>query len=433
MENEERKYILIPRSIENGSQIIEKFYDQMCFLSLLQKKHDFIPKPIFKKVDIADLQESKVLPVSYTNEELELLALYLSDQVSELGINSLLNQSLLPMPVVKDISIRLYKEIAISLSTDSQWLFQLIDFFAFLTEQGFKVKSEEIVPEDFLYQEDLKIKYFIGYSSIEIALSKEKEDLLNNNLFAFANLLNKYYLRDTEIYAAKLYRQKWFKKIEDSLIEPLLYGKYSAIAYYNFRDIKDDLNAKLDTVILDEKIAVFIDVANITTAMYGSFMKMEIDFDKLFLKIYGEKRVRNICKKIGVMFLPIYDEGLSFKDEKYNLIFEIKDYLEAYGFEIVLVENTRAAAKTVGNDKILDTDDNKLIKLMEESINKVDTALLLTGDAHFLDIAGKYKHLGKEIKLISVSEENSSDKIIKGFDHKFIYEYYDCVNLVTGG
>ncbi|MFW5981497.1 MAG: NYN domain-containing protein [bacterium] len=422
----EEKYILIPRAIESGDEIIKKIFHQLCLLMSLKRKHPLIPEVSFHKMNTKSLNEYSLLPGNYSSEDLELLNLYFTDEIREIKDKRDINNSLLPFPVLKSTDFCFYQDIAADLHQSKSWILELIDFFAFLTKENFLI-STSIIPEDFLYDQHLNIRYFINYDCISIS-GKSEEELIEENIYALANLLNRYYLQDTEIYQAKLYQKEWFKKLESNLIEPLLYQIYSGITYYSFADIKKDLLDKMSAAKkIDEKIFVFLDVANISTAMYSGFMKMEIDFDKLFLRLYGRSRVRNIYRRVAVMFLPVYDQGLTFKEDKYNLIFEIKSYLESYQFEIEMVENATAAAKMRVNGQEVDADDSKLINIMEENIDEIDGALLISGDAHFLDIARRFKKAGKEIKLLSVSEENTSKELRKEFDHQYIYQFYDCI------
>ena len=419
-------FLIIPRDVEDGHRIIEKIYSQLCIISTLAGKHDFIPSVNYRKMPIQEMAGQEILPVGFSEEEITLLSMYCND---ELNIsNSISNVLTFPIPFIKDSNIYKYQDIAKDLSNSYRWLLQIVDFFSFLTEEGYKISHDNIEPDDFLYRSDASIKYFIGFNNLQY-MRTDRESIIEYNLKSLAFLLNKFYLQDTEKFEARLYQEKWFGKIEGRLIEPLLYNKYSAITYNKFSEIEEDLTGDLKTKTQKQKIGVFLDVANMLTPMYTEFSRMVIDFNKLFESIFGKKDARNIVKRVAVVFLPEY-QGQVFKEDKYDLIFDIKEYLEAYGFEILTVENQTAAAKINIDGEFIDTDDNKLIEVMERAFNELDSVLLLTGDKHFINIARKYRDYGKRIRLISVSEENTSKTIEKEFDHQFIYQYWDCINFI---
>ncbi len=420
-------FLIIPRDVEDGHRIIEKIYSQLCIISTLSGKHVLIPSVNYRKMPIQEMIGKEILPVGFSGEEITLLSMYCND---ELNIsNSISNVLTLPIPFIKDSNIYKYQDIAKNLSNSDKWLLQIVDFFSFLTEVGYKISHDNIEPDDFLYRPDTSVKYFIGFNNLKYLKRTDKESIIEHNLKSLAFLLNKFYLQDTEKFDARLYQEKWFGKIEGRLIEPLLYNKYSAITYNSFSEIEEDLIGELKTKTQKKNIGVFLDVANMLTPMYTEYSRMEIDFNKLFQSIFGKKDARNIIKKVAVVFLPEY-QGQVFKEDKYDLIFDIKDYLESYGFEILTVENKTAAAKINIDGEFIDTDDNKLIEVMEKAFNELDSVLLLTGDKHFINIARKYRDYGKKIRLISVSEENTSKTIEKEFDHQFIYQYWDCINFI---
>lgn len=417
----EYDYILMPENIEDGNKIIVKLYNHFCLLSILKGKHELIPPIMFKKLRLREITDKSFLPLELTEEEIILLEMYSNDEIDS---DIFAKEMGFPLPFLKEEKIIRYRDIAVELSKDNKWLFQLIEFFSFLTEVGIKI-LDNIDTDGFLYNQDGSIQYFIGFSNL-ILTNGDKRSLYKYNLYTLASLLNKYYLKDTERYQAHLYHQKWFEKIEKRLIGPFLYNKYSAVNYSTFIDVIDDLQEKKMKVYPKQNIGIFLDVANIMTPLFNKYSRIEIDFDKLVDSIYSERKGNKICKREAVIFLPNY-QGQAFREDKYKIIFEIKDYLESYGFQIFTVENEQAAAKEIVEGKSVDIDDMKLIGLMENSINHIDAALLLTGDRHFYDIASKYKLSGKDIKLISVSEENTSNMFIEGFDHSFIYEYWDCI------
>ncbi|MFP4661631.1 MAG: NYN domain-containing protein [Halanaerobiales bacterium] len=421
------KYFIIPENIEDGNRIIEKFYNQLCLISLLLDTHHFIPPVVFKKMALKDLIGKQTFPLKVSEEEVTLLSMYLEEEVKDIAWQE--SRRVFPIPYFKkDDTIKEYMDIAGNLYKDSNWVKQVVDFFVFLSENNYLI-SEDISPEDFLYRSEGTIKYFIGFNKLKYSKKSDGQFVESGNLKALALLLNRFYIQDTERFDARLYQQSWFEKIEGRLIEPLLYDKYSAVCYSNFTEFKEDLAGNIMVSLPKRNIGVFLDVANLLTPMYIRYSIMKIDFNKLFNSIYGSKDTRNIIKKVAVIFLPVY-QGDIFRANKYNLLFDIKDYLESYGFEVLTVENQTAAAKIDIDGRLIDTDDLKLINVMQYSMKTLDSVLLLTGDRHFADIARIYLDSGKEIRVISVSEENTSKIMVEEFDHNYIYEYPDCIYFV---
>lgn len=418
------EYILIPGNIEDGERIVEKIFNNLCLISILKDKHCFIPPVVFKKLELKELIKKTTLPLELSGEELDLLGMYCSE---ELAWRDYKKSMAFPFPFLEEKEITPYTDIAHKLSEENHWVFQLLDFFMFLTTEGFKI-SPGIEPDDFLYKPDGSIKYFVGFSQLLLG----NKGISRYNLYSLASLLNKYYLRDTEEGEARLYYQKWFEKIESRLIEPLLYNQYRAFTYNSFEEIINDLNGMEKGVKrkpVRRRIGIFLDTANIMTPLYNQYSMMEIDFDLLISRIYNPENGDVIYKKQAVIFLPDYEKQTFAGEDKYALIFMIRDYLESSGFEVFSVENKTAAAKEIIEGVDFDIDDMKLIELMESSFNELDGILLLTGDSHFYDIANKYKLSGKEVKVLSVSEENTSKLFPKNFDHMYIDQYWDCINF----
>ena len=424
IEMNDYEFILIPGNMENGERIIEKIFNNLCLISLLNDKHSFIPPVVFEKLELKELIKKTTLPLELSEEELDILEMY---SYEELSWRDFKKGMACPFPFLEEQQIIRYDDIANKLSEENHWVFQLVDFFMFLTAEGFKI-DPGIETDDFLYNIDGSIRYFVGFSHLLL----DNKGVNQNNLYSLASLLNKYYLKDTEECEARLYYQKWFEKIESRLIEPLLYDQYTGSTYISFEEVINDLKGMVKGVnkkLGRRKIGVFLDTANIMTPLYNQYSKMEIDFDRLIKAVYNLKNVDIIYKKQAVIFLPDYKEHTFREEEKFALIFNIKDYLEASGFEVFTVENKKAAAKDVIEGVDFDIDDLKLIELMESSINELDGILLLTGDRHFYDIANKYRLSGKEVKVLSISEENTSNLFIKSFDHMYIDKYWECISF----
>lgn len=420
-------YVIIPEDIEDGSQIIGKVYNQMCLINLLKNKNELVPPVTFKKLSFSELlkDDYQQVPVGFSEDEIELIRLYCQEEIAEFNKGKFK----LPFPCFYREDLYRYDGVAVKLSSDSLWLIQLVRFFAFLTEEGYTIEKEGTGPEDFLYSHHGKIVYFTGYS--KLALSKRVNSLLEDNLLSLAHLLYNFYINDTEKYDARLYQQNWFEKLEGRLIEPLLYGKYSAGMYNDFGEILLDLKGKKPTRAYRRKVktAVFLDTANIFTPLHTGYSEVRIDFDKLLFSIYGKRVLWENPFRVAVMFLPTYQDRVN-KDQKYNLLIEIKEDLESYGFRVVVVENKTARAKTINDGEVEDIDDMKLIEIMDKYKSKVERALLLSGDGHFYGIACGYRQAGKEIKIISTAEQSSSRKLVENFDHDFLYNYPDCLEFL---
>jgi len=421
-------YVLLPRGIENGRGIIDKFYKQVCLLTMLQDRHKFIPHCNFTKLNLNQIKEDahlSFLPTDYTAEDLELFYLYEKDELAAWGKKNTYGSLALPVPSISGENLYLYDQIAAKLSSNKTWIEELIRFYNFLTEELIAVDIEGLRPADFLYERDGNIKYFLGYSFL--ALKAEKQEVLENNLHSLAYLLYLYYLEDTEKQQAKLYQQEWFKKLEGRLIEPLVYGDSAHKLYQGFEEILSDFAGKTKYSLSQNRIGVFLDVANILTPLLISSDNMVINFDRLLARIYGKIESRKIDKKVAVMFQPTYEDN----DYLDNLLFFTEEYLVSYGFQVIKVGNERQKAKTLIGGQESDVDDTKLMELIQKSRRELDSILLLTGDRHFYDLARELKSQGKEVRIISVTENSTYKGFCSTFEHSFLDEYWDCIEFLS--
>lgn len=464
-------YAILPRGIENGSGIIDGIYKQMCMINLLRGKHKLIPDCKFKKFnfsktegkerlndtetgcgDVLDANRYSFVPLSFSGEDLELIYLYERDEIAsyQQEIQQLLKSReggqhyfaflkriavkdhagsryfTLPVPCFFGQNLYRYEEIASKLSENKSWIEELVKFYAFLTGELIQVDIHGLKPGDFLYDRAGNLKYFLGYHSL--TLKADSQGLLENNLNSLAQLLYHYYIEDTEKQQAKLYQQSWFEKIEGRLIEPLVYGETAHKLYQDFTEILADLKGGASYSLSRKRIGVFLDVANIFTPMYFAGDKMMINFDRLLAKIYGRIESRKIRKKVAVIFLPGY-EGMR-GEYIFELILNIKEYLEEYSFKVITVESDSLKAKTIVEGREVDLDDLKLLEIMRDSRDEVDSILLLTGDRHFYNLAREFQEEGKEVKIISVSPESTYKGFIKNFKHSYLDEYWDCIEFI---
>ncbi len=421
-------YILLPRGIENGSGIIDKFYKQVCLLSLLQGRYKLIPDCKFRKLNLNQIREDdslSFLPNNYTVDDLELIFLYEKDEMADWGNKATYCPLSLPAPSISGENFYRYEQIAAKLSGNRTWVEELIRFYDFLTDELITVEREGLKPTDFVYDRDGNVKYFLGYNSL--TLKAEKQQVLENNLHSLAYLLYTYYLEDTEKQQARLYKQEWFKKLEGRLIEPLVYGDSAHKLYQDFKEILADLAGKAKYSMSKKRIGVFLDTANILTPLLISNDSMVINFDKLLAKVYGRIESRKIDKKTAVMFLPTYEDN-NYLD---NLLYFTEEYLINYGFQVVKVGNESQKAKTVIEGQEIDVDDIKLLEIIRSSRREVDSILLLTGDRHFYDLARDLKNQGKEVQIISVTEDSTYKGYYNTFKHSFLDDYWDCIEYIS--
>ncbi len=450
----EHKYFLIPLEVIEGKNIRDIFYNQMCFLNLLQGKHDLIPR--VKYCDLKQLKEEspekKMFPLSLNREEINLLFSYQEDDFKEYqqeldklcqrrsAINSEMTAVLqnlkylteenfqpsirIPVPYFREKYLYTYTEIADELSTDTGWIKQLVKFYRFLTENNLKMTSQ-ITAEDFIYNKNGSVKYFLNFN--QFFLKKSKKDLLKSNLRSLAGLLNSYYLEDMKQHQARLFQLKQFERLTGRLITPVLHGKNQSPFYKNFQEILADIDGTLTISEKGARIGVFVDVANIFTALGIGRTAMRIDFNLLFEEIFGYRQARKIKKKIAVMFKPVFK--LKQSNRLPGDLQKLKSYLEKQGFKVVIVENGTGQAKMTGPQGEFDIDDQKLIDLMEISQDELESILLFSGDRHFADILKKFQKKGQEVRVISASQKSTYSGLCENFSHDFVYDYPDCINL----
>ena len=451
-------YAILPRGVEDGQNIIDNVYRQLCLINFLRGKHCLIPEFQYKKLPLSALAEGhyKPLPVDFSGDDLELLSLYVIDELDYLKkelkqlanehrlsangnnqqglINRLGNYfptgfpeikgTALPVPCFPQSNLFLYKQVIDKLSQNPCWLEQIVQFYDFLTGENIEVTRLE--PGDFLYDLAGNIKYLICYNNLTI--KSDRSLVFDHNLRSLARLLYQYYIEDTEKHQAKLFKQKWFKKIEGRLIEPLYFNGTSHPLYQDFQEIILDLKNQFNYSLNKKRIGVFLDVANIFSAMFTNLSRMEINFDQLLAQLYGRGESWRIKKKIAVMFWPVYRDDRQ-REQKLPFLLALKDYLQANGFVVIKAENKTAQAKTVVNGEVTDVDDRKLIEIMESSLQELDSILLLSGDRHFFDIIRKYEQNGKEVRVISVSASSTYQQYPINFKHQYIDQYWQCIDF----
>lgn len=451
-------YAILPRGIEDGRNIIDNIYRQLCLINFLRGKHRLIPEFQYKKMTLSLLAEGqyKPVPVDFSGDELELLSLYVSDELVYLKkelkqlvrehllavksnngpglINQFANSfptdfpeikgKALPVPCFARSNLFLYQQVIDKLPENPCWLEQLVQFYDFLTGENIAVTRLE--PGDFLYDPAGNIKYLICYNHLTI--KSDRRLILDHNLRSLARLLYQYYIEDTEKHQAKLFKQKWFEKIEGRLIEPLYFDGTSHPLYQNFQEIILDLKNQLTFSVNKKRIGVFLDVANFFSAMFTKMSRMEINFNQLLARVYGRGESRRIKKKIAVMFWPFYRDDRQ-REQKLSFLLTLKDYLQANGFVVIKAENKAAQAKTVVDGEVIDVDDVKLIEIMESSLQELDSILLLSGDRHFFDIIRKYEQNGKEVRVISISADSTYQQYPINFNHQYIDQYWQCIDF----
>lgn len=407
----------------NGERIVDilSIYDNKSI-----KQENLIKKSLEIEVLLNDLYkiDSKLVDKSKINE-----ILYKNSLVRNYKEEKIDSKNKFKVLKVDGEDASLEYEWMEKISKTDQWIIDIIELFKDITKSGFIIdtnkfldtygeNSNNIHPLDyFIFTEDAKLKYFIGFNSVFFNykfFNKKSKDIhiLENNLRAFANLIKSVF----SFYYTN-FRDYNFPHKSGVM---KIYEKFNNNAT-GFIDFDEALNIiKSDrTRNIESKIGVFVDTANI----YVGMRSLDIDFDHLITSVYGIEALKQIKYKIATIVYPKYKSRLKTKYVR-SLQDKLKESLERYGFDVKAI--------MLDGPKANQVDDNLLINLIENRIDSIDKILLMTGDKHFYDVLCKYRDKKKDIKIISVSEEDTSSCIFDGEfknNHFYIHEYWDSVIL----
>ncbi|WP_227938282.1 NYN domain-containing protein [Alkalihalobacillus deserti] len=319
--------------------------------------------------------------------------------------------------------ISLHNEHIEQMTKNPKWIIQLVIFFSSLTKNKMTVTFEDLNFDSFVYNQNGTIAAFISYDLVNIRPNLSSTQMTETNLRAFSKLIWAFY-----DYSSNVDTDSSLFTNHNSLLYKLLQRIKSEteIEFTSFQEIASFLKGE-EVNVKPARFGVFLDVANI----YTGLQTMEIDYHSLFLSVFGLEAKGRIKEenKHAVIFLPVYeDERKTNKVQRHQR--ELKETLELeFSFKVHETTNATPRAKSFINGEEIDVDDKMLIRKMEERLDYLDHILLLSGDAHFVDVLKKYKQEGKKVSVISIHEDDTSDKMQTEFDHKFIHEYAESISI----
>ncbi|MBT2644634.1 NYN domain-containing protein [Bacillus sp. ISL-41] len=297
---------------------------------------------------------------------------------------------------------------------NQKWIRQLISFFQFITD--IKVKADHRLKMDaFLFNKEGEIKQFFMYNLLDRSSAPGLEILLHN-LKVFQALIQDF---SGELYGSGSYREDQYNSDLNLLMIALDQNNY---AFDDFREIAAFLDQQGRRSPKVEKVAVFLDTANIFTGLHT----YNIDFSQLLTQVFGEKK--NISDQYAAIFYP-KDESESKTSYEKARRDEFKVSLEAQRFQVLTAENGTERAKVIENGREMDADDLKLIAKMRERMDKYTKILVLTGDKHFLPVMKEYEEKGVQVDVISIHPEDTSQEMVAHFKdrHHFITDYWESI------
>ncbi|MGV2939698.1 NYN domain-containing protein [Mesobacillus sp. LC4] len=408
--------------------------------------HPFIPFPSYAAIELEELSlinEGSVYPKE-SNEFLQVFSEAISPldsikrkaQLVSRGESSfsnkqnihrtigqinrfLINANRSKIDRIPVLSIPFKKEYSLTrlhvskMLNNQKWIRQLISFFQYITEN--KVKGcPGLKIDSFLFNEEGEIEKFLMYNMLERSNASDTEILLHN-LEVFAALIEDF---SGELYGSG-YREDQHNSDFNLLMIALNNNEY---AFDDFNEIEAFLESQGKRGKSQEKIAVFLDTANIFTGLHT----YDIHFSSLLSKIFGEKK--NITEQYAALFYPVYESASKTSYEKARRD-EFKASLEAQGFQVLVAANGRDKAKVIEGGREMDVDDLMLIAKMKERMDKFKKVLVLTGDKHFLPIMKEYEENGIKVNVVSIHEDDTAQEIKTHFKdrHHLITDYWESI------
>lgn len=395
------------------SYVLEKLYNEISIIKYIQN-HEFI----------SDIKISNTRSLAAKDYDI----VYLPENEFKLFILDKYHRHVFPIPCMNSIGLFRFTEIDKELIADGLWIKQLVNFFRYLSQKNIKVEfdgEDQLQPEYFLYNEAGKIECFLGFEFLNF--QSFNMDLVEHNMKALARLLYIFYISVPNLYN----KSDSYPKIFGRFVRPSIQGDSLDVQYNNFKEIITEIESDDDSKDIKTarmKVGLFLDVANILIGMGSNPGQLKIDFNKLLKRIYTGINLKRV-KKVAVIFIPIYNSSEK-TDKMFDKMMKIQNYLESYSFKVEIVENDTAKAKEVRGEVEYDVDDQLLIELMEKSIQEIDSLLLFSGDKHYEAVLNKYRNLGKEVKIVSLSENSTYAKYINDYDHYYITNFADCVEII---
>ena len=388
------KFILSLEDIADTNLKNEKLINKKVIRNLVH-----LSKKYFKKIKQTKYKENSLKCIEIIDEDISLNY----EWTEKIHYN---NESL------SNIA-KLFKEVT--------YLELVIDINCFQPKYSDYEKETDINPLDyFVFNKNGYLKYFVGFNTLHINtqyLNSEtnKAYITRNNIEAFFYLI--------EIIESKSYEKERNNSLFVNKPLDVIYKNKDSIT--TFEQVLEIIENNLTEVTKEKapKIGVFLDTANIFTGI----RILEIDFDYLFMCIYGAENLKHIKMKKATILYQVkkIDNKEVLKDNSYNRRHkDIAKNLEKYEFELSEVTITQHYA----NSK----DDEVLKEIIRKNLHSIDKVLLMTGDGHFKDIIDLCEKEGKEIKIISVCEGDTADEFIHYVNHSYIDEYWDCIKLYRG-
>jgi hypothetical protein len=309
------------------------------------------------------------------------------------------------------------------MGSTSFWIEEIILLFSQLTDLNISIDRNRISFESLLFYKNGRLAYLTDFSILSHNQDNIGYDYLaKHNMKALSKLLNDffsyYYAYESDPNPIFQDYNSIFSRIYQRIQDE------NEIPFYSFAQILLFIKGKDITNHTEEKVGVFLDIANIYTDMKN----MRIDYNKLFSKLYGTKSSISIKDKFAVAFIPERGNTIA------NMLHEDKQqellaHLKTHGFEIEMTANETAKAKVYIDGTPHDADDTRLIQRMKERFSHINSILLLGGDKDYYDTLVKFQEAGLKVKVISTHPDSTSTNIIDTFDHSYITEFWDCVIL----
>lgn len=334
-----------------------------------------------------------------------------------------------------DEDISLNYEWIETINSNSTSLINIVKIFKEITDIGLVIDKNcfnekygddrDVCPLDyFVFNKNGDLKYFIGFNTLHknqkyFNKKTNKMFLTQNNLSCLLNFIS---MIRNALYLKNVDNSSFINKSINIIVN----NKSNITSFQQIIDIIEVKNKKhksneREMNIPKKKIGIFLDTANI----YTGIRDLEIDFDYLLISIYGIEALKQVKLKKATIVYQQNKNG-TLKNNEYNkrnkkIEANLK---EKYGFDIKTLYTKKYASEQI--------DDKALIEIITKNIHAVDKVLLMTGDKHFKEIIDLCKKNHKEIKVISVSEKDTSNSILSQKHHSCIYEYWDCIRLYRG-
>lgn len=308
------------------------------------------------------------------------------------------------------------------MGSNQQWLNQLVGFFKDMTEMNVYIDSS-ISFDSFLFYPTGTIKAFITYDLLEMGNNQDSWKIRKHNLLVFYYLIEELQLYTSENTEVISVLTKEYDSEYNRLYQAL---QRSDFLLSDFESIEAFINTTHYSKMERNEIGVFLDTANIFTGLQS----LKVDFHHLFTLMFGTFMQNHIKDQYATIYYPEFEEE-SKAIYAHQKVEELRKYLESQGFTILETHNQKSKAKEVVHGIELDIDDQVLISKMEERKEKYNELILFTGDFHFYNIACEYRDSGKKVNLISLSEADTSQDMVREFQesHSFITDYSQCFKL----